>query len=45
MLKWRNVFKIKANRTIAAIWAKIFSRVELRLKNPKRGKLITQNTL
>ena len=36
---------IKAKGIITALWDKIFSRVELRLKNPQRGMIITQNML
>lgn len=36
---------IKAKGIITALWDKIFNRVELRLKNPQRGMIITQNML
>lgn len=37
--------KIKAKGIFTALWDKIFSRVELRLKNPQRGMIVTQNML
>ena len=39
------ILKIKAKGIFTALWDKIFSRVELRLKNPQRGMIVTQNML
>ena len=37
--------KIKVEEIITALWDKMFSRVELRLKNPQRGMILSQNML